>query len=119
MFLDFKKYVEDFYFYHLGFNVHCDKIINYLKMKWCANKTQTFIRINTLFSLAIIMLFWVHDFMFTQLRMQMTSLAKGIQIGNNNNDKENGQTHFWCQNNAFSHVVWVCVDSSKLNKGKN
>jgi hypothetical protein len=32
--------------------------------------------------------------MFTQLRMQMTSLAKGIQIGNNNNDKENGQTHF-------------------------
>jgi hypothetical protein len=24
----------------------------------------------------------------------MTSLAKGIQIGNNNNDKEHGQTHF-------------------------
>ncbi len=88
-------------------------------MRWCANTTQTFIGINALLSLAIIMLFWVHDFMFTQLHMQMTSLAKGIQIGNHDNDKEHGQTHFWCQNNAFSSVIWVCVDSSKLSKGKN
>jgi hypothetical protein len=119
MFLDFKKYVENFCFYHLGFNVQYDKIISYLKVKWCVNKTQTFIGINTLLSLAIIMLFWVHDFMFIQLHMQMTSPTKRIQIGNNKNDKEHGQTHFWCQNNAFSHVIWVCVDSSKLSKGRN
>ncbi len=88
-------------------------------MRWCANTTQTFIGINALLSLAIIMLFWVYDFTFTQLHMQMTSLAKGKQIGNHDNDKEHGHTHFWCQNNAFSCVIWVCVDSSKLSKGKN